>query len=104
MKATKDWRVAYLSNHLSSDKPLHAVILVSTSLDTNKWLQISVLGTNTLIAIQVQGSSGHLHIYNIYNDCHHDDTLDALDTRLQACQGQAGTDLDNFMLWGDDFN
>ena len=60
--------------------------------------------TNNLIAIQVWGSSGHLRIYNIYNDCHHDDSLDALDAHLQTHQGQAGAALDDFMLWGGDFN
>ena len=104
MKVTKDWRVAYPSNHLASDKPPCAVVLISTSLDTNEWSQISVPGTNDLVTIQVRGSSGHLRIYNIYNDCHHDDSLDALDAHLQTRQGQAGAAPDDFMLWGGNFN
>ena len=86
-KATRDWRVIYPSNHLSSDKPACSVVLVSTSLDTNRWSQISILNTNDLTAIQFHSASNTLDLYNIYNDCQHNTTLDTLDSHLTAHSG-----------------
>ena len=50
-KATRHWRVVYPTSHLSDLAPSKVVILVSTKLDTNTWLQMHILGTRDLAAI-----------------------------------------------------
>ena len=81
-KATKDWWVTYPSHHLTTDSPVHSVILVNAALDTNSWAQHSIPGSNNLTAIQFRGDMGIIDIYNIYNDCLNDNTMDVLDLHL----------------------
>ena len=81
-KATKDWQVTYPSHHLTTDSPVHSVILVNAALDTNSWAQHSIPGSNDLTAIQFRGDTGTINVYNIYNDCLNDNTMDALDLHL----------------------
>ena len=81
-KATKDWQVMYPSHHLTTDSPVHSVILVNAALDTNSWAQHSIPGSNGLMAIQFRGDMGIIDVYNIYNDCLNDDTMDMLDLHL----------------------
>ena len=78
-KATKDWWVTYPSHHLTTDRPVHSVILINANLDTNSWAQHSIPGSNDLTAVQFKGNMGTINRYNIYNTCHHDETMEALD-------------------------
>ena len=48
-KATRNWRVVYLSSHISDPVPPRAVILVNSKIDTNCWAQLYILGTQDLL-------------------------------------------------------
>ena len=54
--------------------------------------------------MQVWGDSGNINIYNIYNNCQHDATLEALDAHLHACRGAGGQNAGSCMLWCGDLN
>ena len=65
-KATSKWRVVYPSSFRSSSESPRVVILVNVSIDTNMWSQIRILGTQDLVAIQMESTAGRISIYNVY--------------------------------------
>ena len=103
-KATKDWRVTYPSCHLSLNSPVRSVILVSANLDTNNWAQLTVPGSNDLTSIQFKAGPSLFNIFNIYNDCHHNASMEALDMYLKACPPPSHSASNRHMLWCGDFN
>ena len=103
-KATKDWWVTYPSHHLTTDHPVCSVILVNANLDTNSWVQHSIPWSNDLTAIQFKGNTGTIDIYNIYNNCHHNETMEALDLHLQHWPASSVDSQNRYMLWCSDFN
>ena len=50
-KANLQWHVIYLSSHLTNSIINRSVILISTSLDINRWAQIPIDGTNNISAV-----------------------------------------------------
>ncbi|KIK34517.1 hypothetical protein CY34DRAFT_33211, partial [Suillus luteus UH-Slu-Lm8-n1] len=73
--ANHHWHVLYPSLHYT--QPQHktrAVTLISASLDTNSWKQISFPSSDVVI-IQLSGPYGNCTIFNIYNDCNSSSTL-----------------------------
>ena len=67
-------------------------------------MQTSIQGTSNHTAIQLKGAHGTLDIYNIYNDCLHNATMEALDTHLKACRSPPRSALDSHLLWCGNFN
>ena len=63
---------------LADSSTCRSVILVNSALDTNAWAQVPLEGTNDLTVIQFRLPWGHLTILNVYNDCNHQNTLDAI--------------------------
>jgi hypothetical protein len=57
-----------------------------------------------VVGIQMTGEQGTLHIINIYNDCTHDQALEAIDRymRREGRQQAQGTMVRH--LWMGDFN
>ena len=106
MKATRNWRVLYPTSHLSDPMPLWAVMLVSSNLNTNEWVQIQIPNTQDLLAIQLTGDFGSLMVFNVYNDCHNSDTIDRLRTHLHSqAQGPGhGIAGATYSMWCGDFN
>ena len=74
-KATSRWHVIYPSSHLADDSTCRSVILVNTALDTNAWAQVPLEGSNNITILQFQLPRGCLTVFNIYNDCTHQNTL-----------------------------
>jgi hypothetical protein len=103
-KATKEWRVRYLTSRLSNSDKTRSVILVNAALDTNYWSQVSIPGSNDLMAIQMKDNYSRFTIINIYNDCNNSKALETLDTYLKGnCWHICAHDTD-YMLWCRDFN
>jgi len=60
-KATRDWRVAYLSSHLTGNRPTQAVI-VNARVNTNKWVQLTIQDTGNLVQFRfLMGSVKYLY-------------------------------------------
>jgi hypothetical protein len=81
-----------------------SVIWVNSKLSTNSWKEVSISGNNDLTAIQIATGPGKLTIFNIYNDCNHSNTLECLQSFLQASRGAAVGGNLGHMIWGGDFN
>ena len=73
-------------------------------LETRNWKIVNILGTNDLTAIQLKGNYGTLAIFNIFNDCTHSDTENALRTFLREHASEFRTDNHKHMIWAGDFN
>ena len=82
-KATSRWHVLYPSSHLADGLTCRSVILVNSSLDTNAWAQVPLEGSNDLTVIQFWLPQGRLTVFNIYNDCTHQNTLTMIQLFMQ---------------------
>ena len=80
MKATSRWHVIYPSSHLADDSACRTVILVNAALDTNVWAQVPLEGSNDISVLQFRLPQGCLTIFNVYNNCTHQNMLTTLQT------------------------
>ena len=103
-KAMKDWRVVYLSSHLTDPAPIQAVMLVNVNIDTNKWVQLSIQGMGDLVTIQIYDACSKITIFRLYNDCHHAATTELLDTYSKANSVSLHSRDTNHVLWCGNFN
>ena len=103
-KATSRWHVIYPSSHLADSLTCRSVILVNASLDTNAWAQIPLEGSNDLTAIQFRLPQGHITIFNIYNDCTHQNTLITFRLFMQQHSASLLASTNDRMIWCGDFN
>ena len=104
MKATSRWHITYPSSHLADSSTCRSVILVNASLDTNVWAQIPLEGSNDLTAIQFRLPQGHITIFNIYNDCTHQNTLITFRLFMQQHSAALLASTNDCMIWCRDFN
>lgn len=75
--SARDWAMVYPTTHLDEPTKTRSILYISNSILTDNWEQINItLGDVT--AVKIKGRWGTLTIYNIYNDCEHDRTLDLL--------------------------
>ena len=103
-KVNSWWHVLYPSSHLTNSTVNRSIILISASLDVNKWAQIPVDGTNDISAVQLFTPRGRISIFNLYVDCNHSEALEALGhTICNNCQCILGHPSDS-IIWCGDFN
>ena len=78
-RATSVWTTVYPSGfkHDKNGPPARALTLVRTRILTNNWTQTPI-DSPDVVAIRLTCARGTLHVYNIYNDCTHSDTVHAL--------------------------
>ena len=92
--------VLYPSNHFTYDSPhTRSLLLINTNISTDAYFQLDIL-SSYITAIQILGLHGPMFIFNIYNDCHHNDSLTITNNYLSA---HPPTPLDT-LLWLGDFN
>jgi hypothetical protein len=75
--ASRDWIPVYPTTHADKPDKSRTVILLRVTLCTDNWTQID-FPSGDVTAIQVTGDWGKLTIFNIYNDCDHNNTITAL--------------------------
>ena len=103
-KATSRWHVLYLSSHLANSSTCRSVILVNSSLDTNAWAQVPLEGSNDLTVIQFWLPQGRLTVFNVYNDCTHQNTLTMIWLFMQRHSASLLASENDRMMWCGDFN
>ena len=102
--SSRRYHVLYPSTHLIKPNPkTRAVMLISTSLDTNAWKQLPFPSPDIVI-VQLSGDYGNCTLINIYNDCKNNDTLDTLGKYLDAKIHQIRPTTHDHMIWLGDFN
>ena len=73
-RANTHWRVVYpTAKYTNKDKP-RAVTLISSRISTDTWKQVEFPSADVVV-IQLRTSQGLCIIFNIYNDCTHDETV-----------------------------
>jgi hypothetical protein len=107
MVASKDWKTIYPSTHTSNHSKTRSVILVRDNLLTDSWEQIE-FPSGDVTAVRIKGSWGKLMIFNIYNDCKHDNTLELLThfhrKNIKEILGNIEMQLMHHLVWVGDFN
>ena len=104
-KATSRWHVIYPSSHLADDSACRTVILVNAVLDTNVWAQVPLEGSNDISVLQFWLPQGRrLMIFNVYNDCTHQNTLTVLRTFMLHHSASMLALENDHMMWCGDFN
>lgn len=103
--ASRDWVAIYPSTHQKNPDKSRSLILLRASLCTDNWMQIELPSSNVTV-VQLTGNWGKLTIFNIYNDCDHNNMIVLLsrfwkehsELLERAQQGTAHT------MWLGDFN
>jgi len=72
--ASKDWILIYPTLHRKTDQSTRSVTLIRSSIKSDAWKQLD-FPSNNVTVIQLRGEWGKLTIFNIYNDCHSDETI-----------------------------
>ena len=103
--ATKDWTPVYPSTHAKNPKQTRSILLIRSSLTTDSWQQLD-FPSGDVTAIQLKGNWGKLTIFNIYNDCLHNQTIEQLvNYQHQNSQLIENPEIDNaHYIWLGDFN
>jgi hypothetical protein len=105
--ASKDWKTIYPSTHAKNPEKTRSVILIRDNLLTDGWEQLE-FPSGDVTAVRIKGKWGKLTLFNIYNDCKHDDTLDLLTEyhrkNLLELLGNTETQYKHHLVWVRDFN
>ncbi|KAH9052631.1 hypothetical protein EDB87DRAFT_1570290, partial [Lactarius vividus] len=72
--ASRDWVPIYPSTHGKHPHKTRTVTLVRSDLLTESWEQID-FPSGDVTAIRIKETWGTLTLFNIYNDCEHNDTI-----------------------------
>jgi len=103
--STRDWRVIYPSTHAKDPSKTRSVILIYANILTNNWSQMDI-DLGDIMTLRLSREWGTLTIYNIYNNCKHDETIKL----LKNLQGNSENDVTTWtsnnthMIWLGDFN
>ncbi len=105
--ATRDWIPIYPSTHEKQPEKTRSVTLIRGELLTESWEQLD-FPSGDVTALRIREKWGTLSIFNIYNDCNHDDTLTALmnyhKVHTKVLLGSETSHQDHHLLWLGDFN
>jgi hypothetical protein len=105
--ASKDWKTIYPSTHTSDHTKTRSVILIRDNLLMDGWEQID-FPSGDVTAIHLKGRWGKLTLFNIYNDCKHNNTLELLTNyhrkNIKEILGNIETQLKHHLVWVGDFN
>ena len=94
------WRILYPTTHLLDNAPrTRSILMINTNIATDSYIQLDVPNAD-ITAVRFNGVHGNISLFNIYNDCTHNETLSALHLYLLA---NPPFPLDS-MLWLGDFN
>ncbi len=90
----------YLTN---PNDPTQSIMLININIHKDCYIELSVT-SNNIIIIRLLISNCHLSLFNIYNDCTHDQTLDTLAQYFTNNLQQALSNPQDHMIWLSDFN
>lgn len=105
--ATRDWVPLYPTTHVKQPKKTRSVTLIRSNLLTKSWEQLD-FPSGDVTALHIKERWGTLTIFNIYNDCEHDKTLEELTQyhRQHNCNilETEATRQVHHLIWLGDFN
>ena len=105
--AARDWIPIYPSTHKKEPRKTRLLILMSKRLPTENWEQVE-FNSGDVTVVRLTGNWGQITLFNIYNDCTHNDTIHELmkycrDNRT-ALMGSQARENSCHMIWAGDFN
>lgn len=104
--ASRDWVPVYPSTHSANPSKTRSIILIRNNILTENWKQVD-FPSGDVTVVQLTGSWGDLTLYNIYNDCVRNDTINLLDTFTRSLPNNpplGRRENSNATLWLGDFN
>ena len=104
--ASRDWVPVYPSTHSANPSKTRSIILIRNNILTENWKQVDFPSGDVMV-VQLTGSWGDLTLYNIYNDCVRNDTINLLDTFTRSLPNNpplGRRENSNATLWLGDFN
>ena len=104
--ASRDWVPVYPSTHSTNPSKTRSIILIRNNILTENWKQVD-FPSGDVTVVQLTGSWGDLTLYNIYNDCVRNDTINLLDTFTRSLPNNpplGRRENSNATLWLGDFN
>jgi len=103
-RGSRYWRILYPSNHLLDDTShTCSILMINSNIATDAYTQLAIPSTD-ITAVLFNGEFEHLSIFNIYNDCTHNDTLTALNNYFESSLLIARLTPNDYMIWLGDFN
>lgn len=103
MRANAHWSVVYPETHSTNPKATCSLILINARLKSDSWIHLP-FNSPDIMPIQLVGEFGTLRIFNIYNDCNHNDSLTHLSSFLRDPQNRTCTRAPLHNMWMGDFN
>lgn len=76
---------------------------MNEALSTNLWRALEIEDTADVTAVQLKEEYSQITIFNIYNDCNHDNSLTALDNYLDKNYDSLHSE-GKYVMWVGDFN
>ncbi|KAF8055948.1 Endonuclease/exonuclease/phosphatase, partial [Lyophyllum atratum] len=103
-KASPFWIVRYPYHHRrDGSNRSRSVLLINTNIASDSYTVLDIPSTD-ITAVRFNGDFGHLSLFNVYNDCTHNDSLTCLSTFLSSSLHLARPSARDHMLWLGDFN
>lgn len=104
--ASRDWIPVYPTTHSANPTKTRSIILIRNNILTENWKQVD-FPSGDVTVVQLTGSWGDLMLYNIYNDCEKNDTINMLETFAHSPLGDHSNrsrENSKATLWLGDFN
>ena len=105
--ASRDWTLIYPSTHEKQPQKTRSVNLIRSDVLTDSWEQIE-FPSGDVTAIRIKEIGGTITIFNIYNDCAHEETVEALTRHhrqhRESIIGTENTQHTHHLIWLGDFN
>ena len=77
------WTVIYPRQHLVKPSATRSIILVNRNITSNNWTEIPLQSTD-VTGISLRGDFGTIRIFNIYNDCKHNGSLEVVNEYMRG--------------------
>ncbi|KAF9051259.1 Endonuclease/exonuclease/phosphatase, partial [Panaeolus papilionaceus] len=101
-RANGRWQVVYPNGHWDKPHSTQAVTLINTSISTNAWTP-EFVDSQDMVMIKIKVQQKTVGIYNVYNDCNHDDSMRAVRESMREEEWGGGIG-ETEMMWVGDFN
>ena len=103
--ASRDWVTVYPSTHSSDPNKTCSLLLIRNNILTEQWKQVDFPSGDVTI-VQLGGNWGELTLFNIYNDCENNDTINQLETFTQTRTATSSRNREDTkpVIWMGDFN
>ena len=98
------WHIIYPTNrYTKGHNTIRGIILVNTNISTDAYTPLPIPHSD-ITAIYLKGELGYCSIFNIYNDCTNNSTINALHTYFHSNLASILPSPTDHMLWLGDFN